>query len=146
MIFCFNYLDLQKSLLFWLLSLTPTYNGSQLWLSCRHPLDFLHRNIFGFSLPPVVCRRAHVFLKLFVLFVYNAVSITYCVVVLLAIVLCTLCCQFLWIINLLLPLRYSLTFIYSFSGLTFSWLPLRYSPTFICSKGLSTFVFLVFLL
>ena len=28
-------------------------------------------------------------------------------------VLCTLCCQFLWIVHLLLPLRYSLTLIYN---------------------------------
>ena len=35
-----------------------------------------------------------------------------CVVVLFFFVLCTLCCQFLWIVNLLLPIRYSLTFIW----------------------------------
>ena len=42
------------------------------------------------------------------------VSSTYCVVVffcLFSIVLCTLCCQFLWIVHFWLPLRYSLTFI-----------------------------------
>jgi hypothetical protein len=33
--------------------------------------------------------------------------------VLLFFVLCILCCQFLWIVNFWLPLRYSLTFIYS---------------------------------
>ena len=35
-----------------------------------------------------------------------------CVFVLFFIVLCTLCCQSLWIANFRLPLRYSLTFIY----------------------------------
>jgi len=37
------------------------------------------------------------------------VSITYCVVFFF--VLCSLCCQFLWIVYFWLPLRYSLTFI-----------------------------------
>ena len=36
-----------------------------------------------------------------------------CVFVLLAFVLCTPCCQFLWIVHFLLPLWYSLTSIYS---------------------------------
>ena len=40
------------------------------------------------------------------------VSNTHCVVLLFFIVLCALCCQFLWILNFWLPLRYSLTFIY----------------------------------
>jgi len=34
-----------------------------------------------------------------------------CVFVLIFFVCCTLCCQFLWIVDLWLPLRYSLTFI-----------------------------------
>jgi hypothetical protein len=38
------------------------------------------------------------------------VSNTYCVVFFF--VLCTVCCQFLWIVPFWLPLRYSLTFIY----------------------------------
>jgi hypothetical protein len=38
---------------------------------------------------------------------------TYCVVFLLFFfVLCTLCCQFLWIVHFWLPLQYSLTFIW----------------------------------
>ena len=42
------------------------------------------------------------------------VSSTYCVLFLLCFffVLCNLCCQFLWIVHVLLILRYSLTFIY----------------------------------
>jgi hypothetical protein len=79
--------------------------------------------LFGSSLPPVVCRRAHVLFTLyvFVLFVFTSsclyeglyliyviclclpivTSNTYCVVLLflLLFVLCTLCCQFLWIVH-----------------------------------------------
>ena len=40
------------------------------------------------------------------------VSNTYCVFVLFSFVLCTLCCQFLWIVLFWLPLRYCLTFIH----------------------------------
>jgi hypothetical protein len=35
-----------------------------------------------------------------------------CVFVLFFFILCTICCQFLWIIHFWLPLRFSLTFIY----------------------------------
>ena len=37
-----------------------------------------------------------------------------CVFVLFFLVLCILYCQFLWIVRLLLPLRYSLTFIQTY--------------------------------
>ena len=44
---------------------------------------------------------------------YSAMQhILCCVIVLFFIVLCTVCCQFLWIVNFGLPLPYSLTFIY----------------------------------
>jgi hypothetical protein len=62
---------------------------------------------------PVVCRRTHV---LFTLFVF--VCIKWCpthIVLcfdLFVIVLCTLCCQVLWIVYFWLPHRYSLAFIY----------------------------------
>ena len=55
-------------------------------------------------------------------------------------VLCTLCCQFLWIILFLLPLRYSLTFICpvscipyvaSFSGLSFFITPSVFSNMYL---------------
>ena len=47
--------------------------------------------MFGSSLPPVVCRRAHVLFMLFVLFVYSGVQhILCCVLVLFFFVLCTL--------------------------------------------------------
>ena len=50
-----------------------------------------------------------------------------CVFVLVFFVLCTLCCQFLWIVHFWLPLRYSLAFIYTFdfTGLLW-WIPIIY--------------------
>jgi hypothetical protein len=49
---------------------------------------------------------------LFTLFAYSGIQhILRCVFDLFVFVFCTICCQFLWIVNLLLPLRYSLTFI-----------------------------------
>ena len=55
-------------------------------------------------------------------------------------VLCILCCQFLWIVFFLLPLRYSLTFICpvscvpyvaSFSGLSFFYYPSVFSNIYL---------------
>ena len=66
--------------------------------------------MFGSTLPPVVCMTVHVLFTLFV-FLLIVVSNTYCVVFLLCIS-SSYCCQFLWIVNFVLPLRYSLTFIY----------------------------------
>ena len=40
------------------------------------------------------------------------IYISACVFVLFLFILCTLCCQFLWIVHFWFPLRYSLTFIY----------------------------------
>ena len=70
--------------------------------------------VLGSSLPLVVCsiyRRTHVLFTLFVFVcVYSDVQhILCCVFVLLVCVLCILCCQFLWIVQFLLPLRYYLT-------------------------------------
>ena len=69
--------------------------------------------MFGSSLPLVVCWKAHVLFTLFVFFVaYIGVQHTLCSVsVSIFVVLCTLYCQFLWILHCLLPFRYSLTFI-----------------------------------
>ena len=48
------------------------------------------------------------------LFTYSGVQHILCsVFVLFVVVLCTLCCQFLWIVHCWLPIRYSLTFIVS---------------------------------
>ena len=53
------------------------------------------------------------YLYYFCLFVYSGVQhIVCCVFVLFLFVLCTQCCQFLWIVHFLLPLQYSLTFIF----------------------------------
>ena len=69
---------------------------------CDAGYDFHIKTMFGSSFPPVVCRGAHV---LFMLFVYSGVQlILCCVFVLFFFVLCTLCCQFLWIVLILLPL------------------------------------------
>jgi len=51
-------------------------------------------------------------LRYLCLFAYSGVlHILCCVFVLFVLVLCTPCCQFLWIVHFWLPLRYSLTFI-----------------------------------
>ena len=71
--------------------------------------------LFGSSLPPPVCRRIHVLFTLFVCLCI-VVSNTYCVVFLFCLssfLLCTLCCQSLWIVHFWLPLRHSLMFIYN---------------------------------
>jgi hypothetical protein len=55
-----------------------------------------HKTMFCLSLPPVVCMRVHV---LFTLFVF--ICIQWCpthIVLWFFSVLCTLCCQFLWIV------------------------------------------------
>ena len=65
--------------------------------------------MFGSYLHPVVCRmsRVHVLFTLFVLFVYIGVQhILCCVFALFFLVLCTLCCQFFWIVHFLLAQQY----------------------------------------
>jgi len=75
------------------------------WVSgCDVRYYFRIKTIFGSSFPPVVCRGAHV------LFTNSGVQhIMRCVFVLFFFVLCTLCCQFPWIVHFWLLLRYSLT-------------------------------------
>ena len=67
---------------------------------CDVRYDFRMKTIFGSSLPPVVyviCVCLHIMVSFLVLFVF---------------VLCTQCCQFLWIVLFFLsPLWCSLTFI-----------------------------------
>ena len=78
---------------------------------CDVRYDFRIKTMFGSSLPPLVCRRTHVLFTLFV-FAYSGVKhILWCAFVLFFFVLCTSCCQFLWIVHFWLPIRYSLTFI-----------------------------------
>ena len=80
------------------------------FLRCDVRYDFGIKPIFGSSLPPVVCRRAHVIFTLFVC-VRIVVSNTYCIVCV-VFSFFVVCCQFFWIFHLLLPLWYSLTFIW----------------------------------
>ena len=58
------------------------------------------KTMFGSSLPPVVCRRTRVLFTLFV-FVYIWWRLTH-IVLFFFFVLCTLCCQFLWIVLFLI--------------------------------------------
>ena len=87
--------------------------SSVLWC----PLRFTNKTMFGSSLPPVVCRRAHVSFMLFVfVFVYSDVqSILRCVCFSSSCILRTQCYQFLWIVHSWLSIRYFLTFICSVS-------------------------------
>ena len=50
-------------------------------------------------------------LHYFCLCICGVQHIMCCVLVLFDFVLCTICCQFLWIVHLLLPLRFSLAVI-----------------------------------
>jgi hypothetical protein len=65
------------------------------------PLRFPHKTMLGSSFLRYLCLLAysgvqHILCYVFVLFVF---------------LLCTLCCQFPWIVHFWVPLRYSLTFI-----------------------------------
>ena len=96
-----------------------SYYVSTFWVSCCDVCyDFRLKTMFGSSLPPVVCMWAHVLVTLFVFVCCLAHSgvqhILCCVFVLFFFVLCTQCCQFLWIVHSWLPLWYSLTFNYNF--------------------------------
>jgi hypothetical protein len=72
---------------------------------------YLMRTMFGSSLPPVVCGCACL-LRFWWLIVHSGIQhIFCCVFVLFFFVLCTLCCQILWIVHCWFPLRCSLAFI-----------------------------------
>jgi hypothetical protein len=67
---------------------------------CAVRYDFHIKTIFGSSFPPVVSRRARVYLRYMCLFVYSGVQHILCgVFVLFVFVLCTLFCRFLWIVH-----------------------------------------------
>ena len=71
------------------------------WVPC---CDVRIKTIFGSSLPLVVCRRADVLSVLFMLFVFACVEwcptrVVLCFCFGFFFVLCTLCCQFLWIVH-----------------------------------------------
>ena len=61
------------------------------------PLQFPH---FGSYSPPVVCRKAHVLFTLYVIVCVQCcpTHIVLCFLFLFVFVLCTICCQFLWIV------------------------------------------------
>ena len=78
---------------------------------CDARYDFRIKTMFGWSLPPVVCRMAHVLFTLSVfVYVIGAQHILCCVFV------------FLRLVYPMLPVSLDFPF----------WLPLRYSLTFIC--------------
>jgi hypothetical protein len=83
--------------------------SSVLWC----PLRFPHRKMFDSSLPPVGCRMAHVLLCVFSYSDVQHFSFLKGLFVCLSssCVLCTQYCQFLWIVQLWLPLLFPLTFI-----------------------------------
>jgi hypothetical protein len=82
-----------------------------LWVPC---CDFRIQTMLGSSLPPVICKSAHVLLRLFV---ESVVQRKLCWVVFfvcffsLSCVTCScgMRCQFLWIVHFVLPLQYSLS-------------------------------------
>jgi len=83
------------------------------WVPCCDVrYDFRMKTMFSSSLPPVACRRAHVFYHV-MLFVFVCVwwsqHILGCVFVFF--VSCTPCCQTHWIVHIWLSLLYFLTFI-----------------------------------
>jgi len=59
--------------------------------------DFRIKTMFGSSLPQVVCKKGASLINVICVCLHNVVSNAYCVLFLFC-VLCTLCCQFLWII------------------------------------------------
>ena len=79
---------------------------------CDVRYDFHIKTMFGSSLSPVVCRRIHILTTLFVrmrIVGYN----TLCCLCFLCVFFLRLCCQFLFIVDSGLLLRFSLTFIYT---------------------------------
>jgi len=84
------------------------------WVPCCDArYDFRIETMFCSSLHPVVCRGLMSYLRYLCLFADSSVQhMLCCVFILFFFVLCTLCCQFLWIFHFWLPLRYSLKFIF----------------------------------
>ena len=79
------------------------------------------------------------FLRYLCLFAYSSVQhILCCVFALFFVVLCTLCCQFLWIVHFWLPFRYFLTFIY----LMYPMLPVSLDCPFLIAPSVFSNVYL----
>ena len=67
--------------------------------------------VFSVVLCTLCCQFLWIVFGFFLRIVYPMLPVSLDCVVVFSFVLCTLCCQFLWIVFVLLPLRYSLTFI-----------------------------------
>ena len=80
---------------------------------CWCPWQFLHKNDVRFVFTSSCLKEGSCLIYVICVCLRIVVSNAHYVVVLFffLFVLCTLCCQFLWIVHFLLPLRYSLTFI-----------------------------------
>jgi hypothetical protein len=79
-------------------------------LCCDTSYDFRIKTMFDSSFPSVVCRMAHVLFTL--CGCYSGIQhILCCGFFSFFVVLCTIYCQFLWIVHWWFPFRYSLTFI-----------------------------------
>jgi hypothetical protein len=92
-------------------------------LSCYVSLCSVFRVVISVTISAWKRYSVRLYLQLSCLItLFVLVYILCCIFVLFVLILCTLCCQFLWIVHFWLPLRYSLAFIYSFSGLPiFDW-------------------------
>ena len=81
------------------------------WIPCCDVYcDFCIKTMFGSSLSPVVCRRTRILFTLFVFVcVLSGVQHILCFVFLFffVFILCTLCCQFLWNVHVLLTLMFT---------------------------------------
>jgi hypothetical protein len=82
------------------------------------PLRFPHKNDVRFVFTSS-CLQCMSYLRYLCLFAYSGVQhILCCVFILFFFILWTLSCQFLWIVQFRLPLRYSLAFIFHYTALT----------------------------
>ena len=93
----------------------PSTSRQPFWVPCCDVrYDLRKKTMFGLSLPPLFVGGLMSYLRYLCLFAYSGVQqILCCVFVFVFFVLCDLCCQFLWIVQFWLPLRYSLPFIYT---------------------------------
>ena len=81
-----------------------------------YPLRFPHKNDVRFVFTSSWLWESSCLIYVICLFAHSgAQRILCCVCVVHVFILCTLCCQFLWMVNFELPLRYSLTFIHTYN-------------------------------
>ena len=123
--FLYHCHDFYRTRLYTWVTRRVSYKKQELLTLCMHLISFLVRSVlFIFVVFCVVLLCVFTFLFVGVpmfylcylcLFVHCGVQHILCYVfVLFFFVLCTLCCQFLWIVHFWLPLRYSLTFIFTY--------------------------------